>query len=643
MRKRKIVIISFITIMLFAVIVILAIKINKHTQSAFELDKRAEIAWRRISSVDKPIKGYLYPAKINNKWGFIDSNGKFKISPQYDYVTLFSVSGTAVVGKFNKRKTYISAKIINKKGYTVLNGICLDKYDSSLSFPNYNQFFNDYFNTFKMINNKNVIVNQKGKVIYTTNKKLWGYSEGFVAEGNSAYIDVSKLIEGKKNFKIKLAKKYKILNNFYHNYAELDIDNYKSEFINEDGKIFTKKPRDYVDEILDYDDYINDDFHGDFYALNNELADDGYKILKKKDRNETKFEIADAHGKVLLPVRDEEYSNDIKYLGEGMFAIGLLTPSWEKYRATRCTSIFDAKSRKIYKTDYYNIQRYYGGVAAVVDSDLKTCFFIDRRGKKAKGYPIFKQVGPLMKIGGLIMQNVHGKVSYYLKNGTKIYSEKDPIINVNGKIRYTAVCTYRRYDFGLAYPKFFGLNNLTAQNKINYSSEKLNKEIFNSIMEDDKIYDYSVSYANLNVSLNNNLLLVKYTVSTNGGGTLTLTYIRSNYYDIRNGQSYDLSSMFKKGIDYKKAIVERVFKLYSHKNLLKLLWDKRAGTLNEVKEYLLDGNFYITKHGIIIAEFPDGSSNHLISQNEVNVPYSKLKDIIDTKSPLWNSFKRTAQ
>lgn len=641
MKRRKIFIISFLVIVLFAVIVIFEAKINKHTQSTFELDKRAEIAWRKLSSVDKPIKGYLYPAKVNNKWGFIDSNGKFKISPQFDYVTLFSISGTAVVGNFNKRKTYISAKIINKKGNTVLNGICLDKYESSFSFPDYNIFFNNYFDTFKMLNNKNVIVNQKGKVIYTTNKKLWGYSEGFVAEGNSAYIDVSKLIEGKKDFKIKLAKKYERLNNFYHSYAELDISDYKSEYINKDGKIFTKKPKDYVDEILDYDDYIDDDFHSDFYTLNNELADDGYKILKKKDGNEKKFGIADIHGNIVLPVKYEEYSNDIKYLGEGMFAIGSLTPSWEKYRKIRCTSIFDAKSRKIYKADYYSIQRYYGGVAAVIDYDLKTSFFIDRHGKKAKGYHVFQQVGPLMKIGGLIMQNVHGKVSYYLKNGTKIYSEKDPIINVNGKIRYASVSTYRRYDFGLAYPRFFGLSSSSAQNRINYSAEKMNKEIFDSIMEDNKIYDYSVSYADLNVSLNKNLLLVKYSASTNGGGTLTIPYIRLNYYDIRNGQSYDLSSMFKKGIEYKKEIVERVFKLYSHKSLLNLLWFKEDKNLNEVKEYLLDGNFYITKHGIVIAEFPDGSSNHLISCQKIMVPYSKLNDIIDTKSELWNSFNKS--
>jgi hypothetical protein len=64
--------------------------------------------------------------KEDNKWGFIDSSGKYKILPEYDYVTLFSPSGIAVVGSFNKEINHISAEIINKNGDVVLDGILID-------------------------------------------------------------------------------------------------------------------------------------------------------------------------------------------------------------------------------------------------------------------------------------------------------------------------------------------------------------------------------------------------------------------------------------------------------------------------------------------------------------------------------------
>ena len=50
--------------------------------------------------------------------------------------------------------------------------------------------------------------------------------------------------------------------------------------------------------------------------------------------------------------------------------------------------------------------------------------------------------------------------------------------------------------------------------------KEMNEEIFKIISKDEISKDYDVYYDQLDVSLNGNLLMVKYTVITNGGGTL---------------------------------------------------------------------------------------------------------------------------
>jgi hypothetical protein len=598
--------------------------------SCFALDKQIVKAWRDLNLTGLTT-GYLYPAKENNKWGFIDSRGKYKILPKYDFVTLFSPSGIAVVGSFDKGKNHISAKIINKNGGIVLDGILIDGYVAS--FPDNNNFFDNYFDVFKLKIGKSVIVNHTGKIIYSTMEELGSYSEGFVAEGNSAYIDVSKLIEGKTNYRIKMTKKYNHIGNFSHEYAELDTNDEKIEYIDENGKIYKNKPKGYVDTTNE-SEYLSDGMHYGFYTCNQELLDDGYKINKKEDSESTGAGISTLGGKELLSAK----YGGIKYLGEGMFAIGWNT-GFSEYHKNECEFIFDARKIKLYKVHFYMLQRYCNGVATA--SNLTSSFFIDREGKRVREYPTFDKVGKLTRIGGLIMHSVHGKVSYYLKSGAVIYLEKNSRTILSGKIGYNSVSTYKRYDFGLEYPQLFGIANTSAQGRINDSVKKMNEEIFKIISKDESGEDYDVYYDQLDVSLIGNLLMVKYRVITNGGGTLCLPYIMSKYYDVRTGQTYELSAMFKKGTSYKKELVTMVAELYDHKKLLELLWSK--GDLNELKDYLLDGNFYIDKAGIIISEFPDGSTNHLISYEELKIPYSHIISMINTKSELWNSFKKATK
>lgn len=159
----------------------------------------------------------------------------------------------------------------------------------------------------------------------------------------------------------------------------------------------------------------------------------------------------------------------------------------------------------------------------------------------------------------------------------------------------------------------------------------MNEELFNRIKGFEVGY-YDVYFYQVDISLNGNLLKVKYRAHTNGGGSLRVPYIMTSYYDIRTGEKYEIGSMFKKDIHYKAYLVTKVTQLYEQKDLLKLMWAE--DDISEFKTSLIDSEFYIGEDEIIITEFPDGSSNQLICYEELKVPYSEIMDSINTESEL---------
>ena len=598
---------------------------NPPQSTAFEtlmnMDAKSEKAWRDLRS-QEPANGYLYPAKVNAKWGFINSSGKFVIKPKYDWVNAFNPSGTTVVGNLQKNGKKILAKMIDQNELTVLDNIQLDSYYCDYPSAIFDSpLYINYYEPFQLQNGSYVVADQTGKVVYSSKSELSDYGEGFVVEGETAYVDLGKSIQYNQPGKLTVPKKFRnFIQPFDHGYGKVSNEDGSIEaWIDRNGTVLTKRPAIFgntdSDEIDDrsivYDglQYDSDDIDG---------------VLKK-----------------------DEYSKFPSgyqfYLGEGVFVVDRYSGLSEEDIATGYHSkgdyvgrVLNAKTGIKSKLNVYLYQRFFNGAAAA--TDYKKSFFVNPDGKKASGYPVFDKVGELIKIGSLIMQNVHGRLTYHTMDGKSVFAQKDERNLLKGMFGYVSVDTYRSYDFGVDYPCFFGPGNKTVEEKLNKVAKKMNDDLYKEVLKERKMDGYEVVYPSLGVMLRDNLLFIEYNFSMNGGGTLHIPYTSSKYFDIRTGEIYNVGSMFKDPKTFKKALVDKAFELYSKKKLKSLMWFDTI-SLNEIKDYLLDGEFFIYKDGIYITEFADGSSNHLISFEKVKIPFSKIRTLINYDSKLWNSFK----
>lgn len=166
----------------------------------------------------------LAAAVKDGKKGFINRNGKFVISPQYEFALSFS-EGLAAIQKNNKWG------YIDKKGREIIKPV----YDYAESFQNgmaivgltYNNRERDY---------RFGIVNNKGKeVVKPQYDYARGYSENLAAvgkDGKCGYVD--------KTGKIVIKMQYDNTDSFYNGKAIVFLKNKGFGFINKSGKIIIK-------------------------------------------------------------------------------------------------------------------------------------------------------------------------------------------------------------------------------------------------------------------------------------------------------------------------------------------------------------------------------------------------------------------
>ncbi|HEX9061256.1 MAG TPA: DUF3298 and DUF4163 domain-containing protein, partial [Clostridia bacterium] len=276
--------------------------------------------------------------------------------------------------------------------------------------------------------------------------------------------------------------------------------------------------------------------------------------------------------------------------------------------------------------------------------DNTTTFFIDKSGSIVSTLPRIKGIGTMKIKNGIIYADADGVKSYYKKNGELIWMQDNSILLQDGiKVKRTVLRP--DYSTHVEYPEFENLPDREVQEKIN---NKL-KSIFVSGVEESKkqyeITDYENNEVDYPFELDNGFSAVKnkdlviieesgYLYTGGAHGMPSLNYYHIN---LRTGDFYELSDLFKKDSKFNVTLTSIIQKQIAAEKRMNLKEAEMYSNPDSI-EVRKDQPFEITDTYLKIYYQPYEIAAYAAGFPEFKIPYGQLLDIIDTKSPLWKSF-----
>ncbi|HEY9063181.1 MAG TPA: WG repeat-containing protein [Pseudobacteroides sp.] len=582
------------------------------------------------------------------KWGFIDSKGNFKINPQFDRVGEFNEKGVAVVvddaeklpnDDFYRHKCTI--RFIDKSGQTISGPFTSDR--NVISFSEGIAIVNKF-------HGGSVVIGEDGKIILESVHELLECSEGLIKfrkEGTSSaginmlygfmdkmgkiivppeYHEADSFTDGKTvvmsskgNYRI-IDKKGNILDTY--NFIN-DKEKYYHPFhiSNDKEGLLT-----FLDEDIDMLGYVS--LEGET-AIPAKFSSTGYfhdglavvSIHKDGKKKKQYYGVIDKKGDYII---EPEYAYIIN-MGNGLFKVIKETDNMLYYtdafdeliNMIAPAAIFDTTGRQLTQFDYYNIGKKINEGKYISVCDGEKTFFIDKNGNVAKELPKFIGLGILEINGDLIKAEIDGTLIYLKKDGTKIW-QSDNSMKLDSNITVNKNTWRLGFAKFIQYPELMGLSDKKIEEKINneikdlFLNERISvKKASGRLM--------NIIKTSFSVQKNENLLIV----SEEGnfppyeGNYKYIAY----HFDLLTGELYDKKDLFKRSSDYEEKI-------------------------NQIIKGRLGGNYFNENIDInfIIKEDSLGFFYDLGPANgvmQIDIPYDKIIDLIDTEGYLWNSFDKT--
>jgi hypothetical protein len=445
------------------------------------------------------------------------------------------------------------------------------------------------------------VIDKHGIIMYERKNYVSSYSNG----GAVFSEDYSKYGYLDTNGKVMLKPVYYRADNFRKdNTAFVLLSNRTYALINKKGTIIGKYQLD-----KKYDDVIK--------------FKDGYIIYKDDQTN--KEGVINYKGEEIYK---PEY-NSITYLGDDLFAIN--DPALSETSVLDPSALYDNKGNQL--TDYilYDLSSFHDGYTSATNSQYT--YLIDTTGKEAADLPKAEGRGTMTLMGNVIKAEIDDDLIYMTKDGTVIWqNDRTHYLSSDSTDITVKELKFKPNKFAYVYyPYIEGIPD-SIQASVNGKLYKLFTENRADLKESGGL---SVTDT-FDAELIKNLLIINkkgydYYFNTPHGVPVKATY----NIDMKTGEFYDLSDLFKKKSNYEAKVNKIIGDMYE-KHIKEEDLNYTPPSFKGIKENQF---FKITKDALVIYFSPYELAGYARDYPEFKIPFDQLKDVIDYDGSLWNSFR----
>lgn len=541
----------------------------------------------------------LLPAFIRDgekqRWGYIHPTGLFAIEPQFSWTGDFQANGLAVFRQDDL------CGLLNQQGQVVTE-------------PVYNDIapFNEGVAVATCWGSQttSTLLDSKGQIITQVDGYIFSFAEGLAVlyeadTGLYGYID--------KTGQSVLKPAYTSAGNFENGQAFVSFLDGSQAYIDAQGN----KKADYIDPFA----------QGELPMVYAKTFDDGLSIVGKRAEYLDTYSLLNAKGQLILP----EGFAGIERLSDQLFAAALPTDTLPMYQYLP-KALFDPAGQQLCDYSLYDINP--AGPDAFCVSDWQNTWLIDPKGQSYKNFPKLRGNGTLTLTQGLVKAMIDNTLSYYTLKGDLIWTE-DPAVTLSGGVLVTREKFSPSRFLLVIYPQISGLLDISVQEQINvdlanaFTDEKQFTQMDGTAASTGELYDSLDFTAE---QLNDLLIIHKSGYSYPVGaahGQPTADYLHIN---VQNGHTYSLKDLFKKDADYKSRIESMIREQIAKQEASgEMIYDSKNPALNEKQFHLRQESLEIYYGPYEIAAYAAGFPTF-------DLPYSELKDLINTEGELWLSF-----
>ncbi|MCM8712093.1 WG repeat-containing protein [Clostridium sp. SYSU_GA19001] len=552
------------------------------------------------------------------KWGYINSRGRFKILPQFEYAKDFQNNGLAIVtlnnvdGIINSLRRYVVrpkyenimdfseglAVVIDKSGFKVI-----DETGREITCKSYS-FISNFSN---------------GRAYFALSDAHGNYLYGYLdREGKEVipakYLNASDFKDGKAVVHVK-----------ENVYALIDLNGNIIQYYNYpyvgglgDGLLEFKETSDGKSGYIDVDGnvVIKPQFtSGGVFAEARAVVNIGEDIINK-------YGLIDKNGNFIIK---PEY-NSINQLGENRVAV-LKAINEEKPYLGLKYAIADTEGRFLTDFIYFDVGCYKNSLASATDD--RNTFFIDKTGKIVTELPVLSGGGSLTIQGDLIKAFVDYRISYYNKASELVWKQNTVIpLNYDYRVKEEKFRPDRNYI--VYYAQVQGMKDKAAQQKVNIELEKLSK-----VKEYKLTFETETSYTgDFNIEFFQKQLLV---IELNAyefpfGAAHGMPSKIYPHIDLVTGRFYELKDLFKPGSNYVKVLSDIIGEMIKTDPEYEYVFP------DAYKGIKPDQPFYIGKDVLYIYFFPYEIAPYSAGFPTFKIPYKNIMSIINTNGEFWKAF-----
>jgi hypothetical protein len=567
----------------------------------------------------------LFPAYLNTMsgklWGYMNSNGRFILQPQFEEADDFQENGLATV------KIYGKAGMINYSGQFVI----LPLYRSIMPFSEGRAIVMDD-DGFKVINEAGQELTTKAYSLIRPYQEQRAIFAGTNPDGKYLYGYLDE--RGNEVIPLQFENAY----DFTDEKALVQVKENEFALINRNGDILQTFPYElmtgYSEGWIAFKKTFNDkwgyvDEHGQvMIAPQFSIAlpfQDGRAVVNTADDWGNEYGLIDKDANFLIPA----IYNDMKQLGEQRAAIGIALDPSQPYVGSKY-AIASTDGSVLTDFLYDHVGEYNEDGLSSVSLNQST-FFIDRSGKRVPYFPVIPGVGTVRLVGDLIQANVDHSLSYYDYTGTAVY-QPNTSFPLDDQYRIRIEKYSPNKDYLVYYPQVAGMPNQEAEMRVNLLLQQKSKAIDIPSHEplDFSYYgDFSVSF------FQKNLLVLKLEgYHYPFGAAHGMPYQVYVHINLKTGRIYELKDLFKKNSDYVRVLSDIIGKQIEEE-------DKQGFTYYFPEQYKgiqPDQPFYITEDALAIYFEPYEIAAFAAGFPTFKIPYEDIIKIIDVDGAFWRSF-----
>ncbi|OLO29048.1 hypothetical protein BTR23_16845 [Alkalihalophilus pseudofirmus] len=553
------------------------------------------------------------------KWGYINRQGYFVLSAQYESADDFQENGLAIVTIDNK------TGLIQFSGSFVVGPI----YESILPFTEA----------------RAVVIDEDGfKVIDETGNERTTKAYNFIApyeDGRAVVANTSpdgKYLYGyldRSGHEI-IPLQYEFAMDFKAGKGLVRLQDNNFALINEIGEILQTYPFQTMSSFSEGLSAFKNTFNEPFGYVDEQGTivitpqfstaqpfQDGKAVVSTAASDLfNRYGLIDEKGNFVIP---PQY-NDILQIGEGLVALGNAIDADKPYIGS-VYAIATTAGRRLTDFMYNSVSSFKDGLSSVTKGQFT--FFINKTGRLAKNYPVIAGTGTVSLENDLIKAFVDQRVLYFDRAGTLVW-KPNTIIPLDQNYQIREVKFSPNKDYLVYYPVIEGMKNKAKQEVINQLlKDKSNvKDVPRDVQLD---YTYSGDFS---IEMyRGNLLVIKLSAYEYPFGAAhgmpSQEFIHIN---LITGEVYELKDLFKPNVDYVKVLSDIIGKQIAEQNEFSYFFPDAYQGIRA------DQPFYITEYALAIYFLPYEIAAFAAGFPTFKIPFDDIIDLIDVEGSFWQAF-----